>query len=217
MNDAKRVLVFCAHSDDQVFGAGGTTARLARQGADVRTIICSFGEQSHPHLQEIEVRKLRVQESKRANQVLGGSRVSFLGLREGKFWEEYEEKDWRSKLVRLLQRFKPEVIITHSSDDPHPDHRAVHRIILDLYERSDLHCELYAFDVWTLFNLRKRRTPRLIVDITQTFTRKLDALAVFKSQRAALVTLLWSVYAKAIWWGLKRDCRYAEVFYKVRG
>jgi LmbE family N-acetylglucosaminyl deacetylase len=211
----RRVLVLCAHSDDQVIGAGGTTAQYARQGADVRTIICSFGEQSHPHLQQTEVRKVRVQESRRANQVLGGNSVMFLGLREGHLLEDYHRR-WGDKLLRIVHEFKPDRILTHAPDDPHPDHRAVYEIVLEMYKRAGLHAEVYSFDIWTFINLKKRKSPRLIVDISQTFVRKLDALSAFRSQRLALFTLIWSVYVKAIWYGAKRGVRYAEVFYKMR-
>jgi len=183
---------------------------------EVRTFICSFGEQSHPHLKKVEVRKMRVLESKKANAVLGGSDVLFLGMREGHFPEDYESHQWRGKILRHIHAFRPDRIITHSSDDPHPDHRNVHKIVLDLYEKGKLRCEVYTFDIWNLFDVRKRRNPKLMVDISQTFTRKLDALSTFKSQKVALFTLLWSVYTKAAYYGMRSGVRYAEVFYKVR-
>ena len=64
--------------------------------------------------------------------------------------------------------------------------------------------------------MQKRRNAKMIIDISHTFARKLDALSAFRSQRVAVFTLLWSVYAKAIYYGVKRGVRYAEVFYKVR-
>lgn len=216
MNDAKRVLIICAHSDDQVIGAGGTIAKLAKQGAQVRTFICSFGEQSHPHLQQIDIRKTRVLESKKANALLGGGSVLFLGMREGRFAEDYHKYQWESKLLHHLHDFKPDCILTHSSDDPHFDHRATHKIAMQVCKKSKLQSEIYTFDVWNLFNISKRRNPKLVVDISQHFARKLDALSTFRSQRVALFTLLWSVYVKAIYYGLKRGVRYAEVFYKVQ-
>lgn len=216
MEKIKRVLILCAHSDDQVIGAGGTIAKLSREGVDVRTFICSFGEQSHPHLKPVEVRKTRVRESQQANKILGGSHVLFLGMREGRFLEEYEQRQWRAKLLRHVHTFKPERILTHSADDPHPDHRAVYAIVQDMYTHGRLQCEVYTFDVWNLFNIKKRRCPKLVIDISKTFTRKLDALSAFRSQKVALFTLLWSVYLKAFYYGIKRGVRYAEVFYKVR-
>jgi LmbE family N-acetylglucosaminyl deacetylase len=216
MDDVKRVLIICAHSDDQVIGAGGTIARLTREGVLVRTFICSFGEQSHPHLKKIDIRKTRVLESQKANHILGGKDVLFLGMREGHFLEDYNRLHWRAKLLRHIHSFKPDRIFTHSVDDPHPDHRAVHKMVQDIYVNGALKCEVYTFDVWNLFNIRKRRSPKLVVDISQTFTRKLDALSAFRSQKIALFTLLWSVYTKAIYYGLRRGVRYAEIFYKVR-
>jgi len=211
----ERVLVFCAHSDDQVLGAGGYLAKLAKEGCEVKTIICSFGEQSHPHLKEMEISKIRVEESEKADKVLGGKDVFFLGLKEGSFQKEFENRGFLDPVVLQLQAFKPTKILTHSSDDPHPDHRATHKMLLEIHEIACPTAEIYSFDIWNLFNL-KRRKPKMIVDITHTFKRKIDALKSFKSQRTALALLLWSVYAKAVFWGMKKNCRYAEVFYKIR-
>ncbi|MDD9952715.1 MAG: PIG-L family deacetylase [Candidatus Woesearchaeota archaeon] len=210
----KRVLVFCAHSDDQVFGPGGYTTKLAKEGSKIHTIICSYGEMSHPHLKEQEVQQIRVKEAEKADKMLGGSGVMFLGLKEGSF--EHECKPIYHDVIKTIKKLKPDMILTHSSDDPHPDHRAVHRMFLKLYDDAGLQCSVYTFDVWNLFNLGKRKNPKLVVDVTKTFKKKIDALQAFKSQRMALVVLLWSVYTKAVIWGFRRGCRYAEVFYKIR-
>ena len=209
----QRVLVICAHSDDQAIGAGGYIAKLAREGAEVRTIIASFGEQSHPHLKPKEIRTIRVLESKRADRILGGSGVMFLGLREGRFLREHEARGLHPKLIEHIVRFDPDLILTHSSDDPHPDHRAVYEIVLRAHR--GLSCEVWTFDIWNLWNL-KRRTPRVIVDITGSFQRKLDAIAAFKSQWHARALLLVPTYLRAIIWGVRRHVRYAEAYHKVR-
>ncbi len=158
---------------------------------------------------------MRVLESKRADRILGGAGVMFLGLREGNLRKEYDARDLHPRLVEHVERFAPDLIITHSSDDPHPDHRAVHKIVLRVRDGAGLHCEVWTFDIWNLWNL-KRRTPRIIIDVTDTFRRKLDAIEAFKSQKVAIITLLLPVYARAIMWGLRRHVRFAEGYYKVR-
>ncbi len=215
MQRHRRVLIFCAHSDDQVFGAGGTIAKLALEGAEIKTIICSYGELTHPHLDPVEIRRTRVLESKRADEILGGNGVQFLGLAEGKFHAEFEERGLQDKLSKSLRAYKPDVIFTHSSDDPHPDHKAVHQIVLSLHKTFSSPCEVYTFDVWTFFDT-KRTQPRMVVNISKTFVRKLDALSAFKSQKVALLTLLWTVYLKSIYHGWRNGARYAEIFCKVR-
>jgi len=210
----QRVLVFCAHSDDQALGAGGFIANLAKQGAVIRTIICSFGEFSHPHLKPEEIRPSRIVESQDADNILGGQGVMFLGLREGKFIQDFENV--REKTERFIDELNPTLILTHSSDDPHPDHRAVHALLMALHAKMRLKAEMFTFDVWNLFNLKKRHNPKLMIDITPVFKKKLDAISVFKSQRVAVTVLLWSVYWRAAYWGLRMGKRYGEVYYKVR-
>ncbi|MDO8660733.1 MAG: PIG-L family deacetylase, partial [Candidatus Woesearchaeota archaeon] len=79
------ILTICAHNDDQIVGAGGTLAKYAAEGKRIRTVICSFGESSHPHLKREIIVERRVKESLRADKILGGSGVAYFGLAEGKF------------------------------------------------------------------------------------------------------------------------------------
>ena len=43
LDKIKRVLVFCAHPDDEILGCGGTIARLANKGAQVYTLLLGQG------------------------------------------------------------------------------------------------------------------------------------------------------------------------------
>ncbi len=216
MTDERRVLIFCAHSDDQAFGAGGFMSKVASEGGKILTIICSFGELSLPHLKPAEVVPIRIAESQKADKILGGSGVIFLGLKEGKFYEDAKEKNLFVNLEKIINEFKPDTIMTHAVDDPHPDHRAVLKIALELHSKSKTKFEVFSFEIWNPANLKKRRTPMLMVDITKTFHKKIKAIEAFRSQINSLVLLLWSVYAKALYWGLRNRTRYAEVFYKVK-
>jgi len=42
------ILVFSAHSDDFVIGAGGTIAKYTEEGKKVIAVVFSYGERSHP-------------------------------------------------------------------------------------------------------------------------------------------------------------------------
>ena len=216
MGKRASIVVIAAHSDDQILGPGGTLIKYAREGKTVYAIIFSFGELSHPWIKPIHITKKRILESKKADKIIGGKGVFFLGLKEGKFEEEFVQKRMDKKLAVLLQKLKPEMIFTHASDDPLPDHRAVHRLVLTMYDSIRLACPVYTFDVWTFLNFKDSRHPKLVVDITKTFKTKIKALAVFKSQKMAMLSLLWSVYVRAITNGFKHNKKLAEVFYKVR-
>jgi len=215
-HDPNSVLVICAHSDDQIFGPGGTVAKYAKEGKKVHTIIFSYGELSLPLQKKEYTIKARVKEAKDVDKYLGGHGVTFLGLEESKFSEQFIKKKMYPKLKRLILEYNPSIIFTHSVDDPMPDHRALHKLILETVDRMRYKCDVYMFDVWNLFNFKKRHYVKIVVDISDTFNMKIKALRMFTSQRNSLILLMWSVYLRA--WHSGRDIkvRRAETFYKIR-
>ena len=216
----KNIIVFVAHSDDEVIGCGGTIAYYANKGYDVHTIICSFGESSHPHLKKEVIRTTRVKEAQKADKILGGTGVRFIGLTEGRFIEEVN-KDKKRLFKNLVRRFKelqPEKVFTHDKNDTHPDHRAVYEIAQQIRKQTAF--DMYTFHIWTIINKEQGKTPLLSIDISNEFSKKIDALHVFKSQinlfsHAQLNNVLYlGVYLKAFFAGRRIKTRYAEVFHK---
>lgn len=215
-HDLNSVLIVGAHSDDQVFGPGGTVAKYAKEGKKVHTIIFSYGEMGMPiHQREYAVKR-RVKESLDVDKFLGGHGVTFIGLDEGKFAEQYQSKNLYPKLKRLILKHKPSVIFTHSVDDPLPDHRAVNKLLIETVDRMRYKCDVYMFDVWTIFNFKKRHYVKILVDTSDTFRTKVKALKMFESQTLSLLSLMWSVYLRAWINGHEIKVKYAEAFYKIR-
>lgn len=212
----RSVLCFCAHNDDQVIGAGGTLAKYASEGRDVYVVIFSYGEKSHPHMKREFMVPMRVKESHKAKRILGFKKETYLGLSEGRLIGEVKEKKLGIRLQRMIKELSPGIIFTHSVDDPHPDHRAVHSIVLGLLDDIRYKGSLYSFDVWNPVNIMKRNIPKLVVDISATFGRKILAMRQHESQKFARFSLWWNLYLKAYLNGLNYGFKYAEVFYKIR-
>ncbi|RJQ17175.1 PIG-L family deacetylase [Candidatus Woesearchaeota archaeon] len=209
------ILVICAHSDDQIFGPGGTLIKYANQGDTIHTVILSYGELSHFWLQSKVTAEMRIAESEHADKVIGGSGVTFLNLKEGKFAKEFKHKKVVQRLSDIIKEKKPDKIFTHSLDDPLRDHRETLKIVLETLDTIKYDVDVYTFNVWNIFNL-KSNLPKLVVDISETFKTKRKALRCFQSQTMTMITLLWSVYAKAFFHGLQNNTKWAEVFYKIR-
>src|SRR3989338_7642304 len=133
MQLAKRkesILVFSAHSDDFVLGAGGTIANYVTEGKKVRAIIFTRGEMSHPWLKEKFIFKVRSKETVEACKVLG-CETSQVDLKEASFAGDYRKNPKVEKeLLELIERIRPSKIFTHSPEDPHPLHKEVHKITL---------------------------------------------------------------------------------------
>lgn len=213
---AERILVVVAHSDDQMIGLGGTLKKYAEEGKEIYTVIFSYGELSHPHFKKEIIQELRVSESEKADKFIGGKGVTFLGLSEGKFEEEFKPKC----LEKVFSKVKPHKIFTHAEDENHPDHVVVNKLLLEVYDRlhkkNKMTCDIYAFDIWRFFKTKKRVNTKLVVDISTTFYSKLKSIEYFKSQKVSLMVLRWTVYVKAFITGLKFDIQFGEVFDKIR-
>jgi LmbE family N-acetylglucosaminyl deacetylase len=208
--------VICAHADDHIFGPGGTIAKYAKEGKKVYTIIFSYGEGSHPWFQRTYTIKARVKEAREVDKFIGGSGIIFLGIEENKVIEQFKSKKMYPKLKKLMLQYSPDRIFTHAIDDPHPDHRAVNKCVVETLDRMKYECEVYMFDVWTIFNFKKRDYVKIVVDISGTFKTKIKALRMFQSQGFALFSLMWSIYWRAWISGLGIHVKYAEEFYKIR-
>ena len=216
----RTVIVFAAHSDDQVFGAGGTIRKLHDEGYTIIAVVLSHGEKSHPWLEKEKLAKHRMAESFEAAKILGIYQTIFFDLPEERIYEYYEQSPkLQDRIIELLEKHVPEKIFTHSSEDSHPSHRQVFRLVqesvLQLREKHAYDPELYQYDVWTLANYRRVSRSYVYFDISETFEQKIEALRTFRSQKAALVTLWLTVYIRAFFAGLSSRYRLAERFSRI--
>lgn len=209
------VLVCSAHSDDFAIGAAGTIARYAKEGKKVLVIIFSYGEKSHPWLKENFVQKMRSKESIEAGKILG-CEILFFDLQELNFQEDYRQKNLEKQFLSIFRQMKPVKIFTHSSEDPHPDHKAVNALTMDLWNELKQKPELYIYSIWNPVSFRTEY-PSLYVDISQTFGAKLQALKTFRSQKFhAIYPLFILILFRAIKDGLKIRKLFGEHFYRVK-
>ena len=212
---AESILCLCAHNDDQIIGAGGSLRKYANQGKIIKTIIFSFGQSSHPHLKTKVIVDKRVGESLKADKILGGSGIAYLNMREGHFKEDFKKKKMKMYLKKVMNELKPTKIFTHSDDDFHPYHKAIFELVSDMIKKKEIACAVYTFEIWNIIKLKKKRLPKLVEDISETFQTKVDALKAHKSQKATILSLMWNIYLKAITNGFFYGCKYADVFYKI--
>ncbi len=211
----KETIIICsAHSDDFVIGAGGTIAKYTKEGKKVIAVIFSYGELSHPWLKEHVVRSMRSKESYEAGNVLK-CKVVFYNLREGKFLEDYTKNDIEKRFLSLLGRAKPTKVFTHSNEDPHPDHKAVHHITLQAYEKIVHKPEVYIYSVWNPISL-KTQYPVLYMNITKMFSTKMAALKTFRSQKIHVAYPVILLILRSIMTGLKLRTLFGEKFFKIK-
>lgn len=216
MAKKETILVLGAHTDDFVIGAGGTIANYIEEGKKVISIVFSLGELSHFWLKEHVIKGIRSQETLEAGELMGCETI-FLKLGDQKITEDYKKYNFEKKLLKLIHKEKPTKIFTHSIEDPHPDHKAVHKITLELYNqiRFEPKPEVYVYSVWNPVSF-KTGWPALYVNVKKTFSKKLDALKQFKSQKVHVAYPFILLVFRAIKNGIKIRTLFAEKFFRVK-
>src|SRR5262245_13983989 len=132
----ERALVVTAHPDDTEFGAGGTVARLVRQGTQVACVIVTNGNQgsSERTMTPERLAQIRATEQRNAARTVGVEEVTFLGYNDG---EVEDTRALRLDVTRQIRRWRPELIITMNPlRTPnlyvsHRDHRTTAGVVLD--------------------------------------------------------------------------------------
>jgi len=213
------ILVFCAHSDDQIVGAGGSLAKYVKDGEKVIVVIFSYGELGDPILKKDIAKRQRVEESIRVGEFLGIRETIFLGAPDTKIKKKVKDAKFIKKVEDLIKKYKPSKIFTHAISDIHPggDHIAVNKIVFKATKNIDWKGDLFTFDIWNPFDIfSKKNLPVMYVDISDTFDLKMKALRMFESQIGWVYSLLPGIFIKAKIDGIKNRYRYAEKFYKIR-
>lgn len=175
------VLAIAAHPDDVELSVGGTLIKLARMGYKTGALDLTRGESGTRGTPEI-----RAAEAERAAQLLGLSVRENLDLGDARVWANEES---RVKLVRVLRRLRPRVVLTQFWEDPHPDHAHTSQLVreachisgLAKYDRESGQ-ERWRPNVLAYFLFPRTIAPSFIVDIGETSERKWEAIRAHASQ-----------------------------------
>ncbi len=122
-----RLLILGAHPDDAEYHGGGLASLYRSQGHTVRMVSLTNGAAGHQKRQPAELADLRRREAANAAAVIGA---------EGHTWEFPDGRlqpsfELRDRVIRVIRAFQPDLLLTHRTNDYHPDHRAVGQAVQD--------------------------------------------------------------------------------------
>ena len=121
------VVVVGAHPDDCEECAGGVTIRYRELGHRVTYISTTNGDAGHHALGREELKKRRYEETRKVAKYLDIEYI-VMDVHDGGLEPTLEN---REALIGLLRKCDPDLIITHSLNDYHPDHRYTTQLVLD--------------------------------------------------------------------------------------
>ena len=221
----QRVMVITAHPDDSEFGAGGTVAKLTREGKVVTYCILTNGNKGSGDRSMTPERlvKIREEEQRNAARVLGVETVDFLGFPD---CELEDTRETRMAVSGAIRRHRPDLVIiqnphrTKLLGASHRDHRIAAGIALDcVYPLARDHMafpELMAQELEPHkvkeVHMMWWENPDLVVDISDTIDLKIKALACHVSQLKDMAAVEKRIRERSAELGKPKGYAHAETF-----
>ncbi|MBP2832870.1 bacillithiol biosynthesis deacetylase BshB1 [Aquimarina sp. U1-2] len=178
------ILAIGAHPDDVELSCAATLAKEVDRGKKVGILDLTRGELGTRGTAEI-----RDQESKKASQILGVSVRENLGFNDGFFTND---KTHQLEIIKILRKYKPEIVLCNAIDDRHIDHGRGSRLVSDSCFLSGLS------KIETLFNNELQEAwrpkqvyhyiqwkiiePDFVVDVSQYIEKKIESVQAYASQ-----------------------------------
>lgn len=178
------VLAIGAHPDDVELGSGGTIARLIFEGKKVAIIDLTQGE-----LGTRGTNETRAVEAQNATKILGVSARENLKMKDG-FLVNFE--DYQIRIVEMIRKYQPEIVLCNAIDDRHPDHAKAAKLVSDACFLSGLIKVETKIDGVSQNSWRPKHVfhyiqwkniePDFVIDISDFMDKKIEACLAYKTQ-----------------------------------
>ncbi len=176
------ILAVAAHRDDVELTCGGTLVKAAKQGYRTAVLDLTQGEMGTRGSAA-----LRAAEASRAAEVLGLQARENLSLPDAGI---VNDPPTREALARAIRRFRPRVVIAPAfHGGRHPDHVTSTQLVRDACfvaglakVAPDLPKHRPAKVLHTMTYRQDHVKPTFVVDVSEEFERKLEAIRCYASQ-----------------------------------
>ena len=184
MTDKLDMLAFGVHPDDVELGCAGTLLASIAQGKMVGIADLTKGELGTRGSAEI-----RMEEAAAAAKVMNISVRINLEMADGFFAND--EANQR-KVIKIIRRFRPEIVLCNAPEDRHPDHGRSAKLVEDACFLAGLRKIETVEDgnnqeAWRptyIFHYLQDRflQPDFVFDISDFHDKKLEAIKCYKTQ-----------------------------------
>ena len=178
------ILCIAAHPDDVELGAGGTLLRYKNAGKKTGVVDLTKGE-----LGTRGTAETRATEAADAAKILGLDARENLGIKDGFFKNDEEHQ---LKVIEIIRKYQPEIVITNAYHDRHPDHSRACDLVNDACFLSGLpkiktnlngkEQEAWRPRLLLHFIQDNYIEPDVVIDITDFMEKKLESIRAYKTQ-----------------------------------
>jgi len=173
------ILAFGAHPDDVELFAGGTLAKMASRGYATGIVDLTRGE-----LGTRGTPAIRAQEAREAARILGLKVRENLRFPDGRIGVTTKAQ---LGVIRVLRKYRPEIVLVHHWDDKHPDHVNTSILVTQAAQHSGLAKiktgqERFRPKRILYFKVPANEPPTFVVDVSDFAAQRLAAIQAYKSQ-----------------------------------
>ncbi|MBQ7779490.1 MAG: PIG-L family deacetylase [Clostridia bacterium] len=181
------ILAIGCHPDDIEINCVGTLIKCVKRGDNVTVCHVCNGNMGHEVIMPDELRKIRIEEARRAGAMAG---IKVVTCDIGDLDVYNQSKEQRDLVIDVIREADPDLIITHAPNDYMLDHVAVSKLVFDAsFAASVPHYKtkvdktakvvpLYYMDNLTGVDF----IPTEYVDVTEEIDLKLEMLECHESQ-----------------------------------
>jgi len=178
------ILVLPVHPDDAELGCAGTILKHIASGKKVGIADLTRGELGTRGSAEI-----REQEADSAARILGLTIRENVGIPDGFFQNTPE---YQLKIIEVIRKYRPEIIITNAYHDRHPDHGRASELVeasaflaglrkVETYFNGELQ-QAWRPNLVLHFIQDNYIKPDILIDVTETWDKKIESVLAYKSQ-----------------------------------
>jgi bacillithiol biosynthesis deacetylase BshB1 len=207
------VLVIGPHPDDVELCCGGFIAKMSDSGYDVGIVDLTRGELGSEGTAET-----RMKEATKAARILGVQVRDNMDFGDCRVSANFDNV---KKLGNAIRQHKPRLLIAPYGDRHHPDHVASRKLVdkavfLAKLKKVATEYTAHRVSMDAYYMLHQSFEPSFIVDVTQSYGKKLEAIKAYRSQMALMVGvngLLNSIELRDQIYGAKVGAKQGEPFF----
>ena len=179
------ILAIGVHPDDVELGCSGTIINEIKNGKKVGVLDLTQGELGSRGTVET-----RYEEAAKAAMIMGVAVRENLKMCDGFFKNDQEHQ---RKLIIAIRKYQPEIIITNSLSDRHPDHGRAARLTADscflsglrkVETKNEQGSDQEPWRPKYVFHYIQDRyhEPDFVIDITDVFEQRMEAVKAYTTQ-----------------------------------
>lgn len=182
-----KVLVIAAHPDDEIYGMGGTIAKLTQEGNEVYVLIVTEGCSSQ-YVGDVDKIAIKKKEANRANSMLGVKEVLFGDLPDMKL-DAIAHVEINNVIEKAVREIQPDIVYTHHHGDVNIDHQKVFESTMVAVRPTATQCvqKVYCYQVpssteWHANNEKYMFLANTFEEVGAQYELKQQAILAYESE-----------------------------------